>query len=168
MKTSLALCIAGFVFMGMTLRGEDRLSLNAEPMLMAYYTPERSVTLRAEPASVRARVAKIESKLPPTNWSAALSHTFKLSSAADQARLNDQTIETEQSAAARPLIPRTTQTSQAKFSINNLMEGSIYDFRKANGMRLEVAPPESVKSEAFAQNKYEEPFCLTFWLRFSM
>jgi hypothetical protein len=52
-----------------------------------------------------------------------------------------------------------------KFSVVALMEGSVYDFKKKNDLRLEVGTPELRDAGVEpVDTRYEKPFCIMFML----
>ncbi len=68
----------------------------------------------------------------------------------------------------KPLSPQAQQ-AHAKICVNNLMEGALYDFKKKNDLRFELGSPScEFNTQKTSVIQYEEPFCLTFLLRFKL
>jgi hypothetical protein len=72
------------------------------------------------------------------------------------------------SPSSASLVAPSATRDRAKFCIENLMEGALYDFQKANKMRVEVGPSMCDYRTNDSIPAYEEPFSITFFLRFRM
>ncbi|MDB6024327.1 MAG: hypothetical protein JWM68_550 [Verrucomicrobiales bacterium] len=57
--------------------------------------------------------------------------------------------------------------NRAKFCLGNLLEGSVYDFKKKNDLRFEIGSPRPECRENCSQVKYEQ-FYLTFLFRLKL
>jgi hypothetical protein len=70
---------------------------------------------------------------------------------------------------ATPLLSRLERCEREKFSMNNLLEGWVYDFRKRNELRLEIGSPEMNDDEwKVLDTRYEQPFSVMLFLRIKL
>jgi hypothetical protein len=65
------------------------------------------------------------------------------------------------------LSPGHVEPTKHRVSLGNLLEGSLYDFKKKNDLRFTVGSP-CCDTEKTTLVRYEEPFCVTFLFRFKM
>ena len=68
--------------------------------------------------------------------------------------------------SAHTMISQITRDEREKFCFNNLLEGTVYDFKRSNRLRIDTGmPPNNTVQNDW---RYEEPFCMAFFLRFKL
>lgn len=164
MKTFFLTSLFGLLLNSFTLNAAD---VSAKPMLLAYAKPVGS---RVPAERVYAPTVLEEENAWPEIYTGAERpiEVSPLSRSSDDipdkwlTSFSFRGIHLKQTSSAS-----RERQGRSKFCMGNLLEGSLYDFKKKNNLRFEVASPTCQYKENSSLIRYEQ-FQLTFLLRFRM
>ncbi len=151
------------LILGTAVYAKDRptATVHQKPMLLCYAVSQRNVD-RAEPEATTR-----DEDFPQVHHYTRPEHRISVSSITEFRTDNVSEVSTQTVFLKKASDEMMERKGRAKFCMGNLLEGSLYDFKKKNNLHFEIASPTYQFRENSSQLRFDQLY-VAFLFRFKM